>query len=117
MPTRTYGLNEAVHVYYEIYNLTRNPFGRTNYRVSYSVIPRESGSPAGLIRRLARLGRGGREMVAVTSDRQGDSSFEREYVALNLGHARAGEVVLKVVVADLNAASGTERQATFVMAR
>ena len=113
MPTRTYGTGQAVYVYYEIYNLVRDGFGRTNYRVSYNVTPKESLESPGLIRSLMRIGRGKQETVGVTSDRQGTSAFEREYVALDMKAMRAGGLTLTVRVEDLNAGTPAEQRAHF----
>jgi hypothetical protein len=37
MPSRHYQRNQNPSVYYEVYNLTRNEFGQTHYRVDYAV--------------------------------------------------------------------------------
>jgi hypothetical protein len=115
MPTRTYGTGQAVYVYYEIYDLVRDGFGRTNYRVSYDVTPKESVESPGLIRGLIRIGRGRQETVGITSDRQGTSAFEREYVALDMKSMRAGGLTLTVRVEDLNAGTPVEQRAFFAL--
>jgi len=38
-PLRTYGRDEPVYVYFEVYDLARDEFGRTDYEISYQVGP------------------------------------------------------------------------------
>ena len=40
-PTRTYHRSESICIYLEIYNLERNPYGRTKYGISYRLGPPE----------------------------------------------------------------------------
>ena len=38
-PTRTYHRSESICIYLEVYNLERNPYGRTKYTISYRLGP------------------------------------------------------------------------------
>ncbi|MDE2887329.1 MAG: GWxTD domain-containing protein [Gemmatimonadota bacterium] len=114
MPTRTYGRGYSVYVYYEIYNLARDTFGRTRYRVSYTV-GRKGESEFGNIVRLVRL-RGNRQVeVEVASEQVGTDSTEVEYVALQLGQQSEGRQVLQVAVTDLNSGETVTKNAGFVV--
>lgn len=114
MPTRTYGKGHSVNVYYEIYNLTRDTFGRTRYRVAYTV-GKKGESAAGNIARLVRL-RGKRQVeIEVASEQVGTDASEVEYVALELGERNEGRQVLKVAVTDLNSGETVTRDAGFVV--
>ena len=42
MPSRTFKRGQSVFVYYEIYNLAKDEFGRTNYTVSYTITSRDT---------------------------------------------------------------------------
>ncbi len=114
MPTRTYGKGHSVYVYYEIYNLARDTFGRTRYRITYTVGKRGE-SDVGNIARLVRL-RGKRQVeVEVASEQVGTDPTEVEYVALQLGQHSEGRQVLQVAVTDLNSGETVTKDAGFVV--
>ena len=114
MPTRTYGKGHSVNVYYEIYNLTKDTFGRTRYRVAYTV-GEKGNSNVSNIARLVRL-RGNRQVeVEVASEQVGTDSTEVEYVALQLGQHSEGRQVLQVAVTDLNSGETVTKDAGFVV--
>ena len=114
MPTRTYGRGQSIRVYYEIYNLTRDTFGRTRYRVAYTV-GKKGDSNLSNIARLVRL-RGKRQVeVEVASEQVGTDQTEVEYVALQLGQHNEGRQVLQVAVTDLNSGETVTKDAGFVV--
>ena len=114
MPTRTYGKGHSIYVYYEIYNLARDTFGRTRYRVAYTV-GRKGKSDLSNIARLVRM-RGNRQMeVEVASEQVGTDPSEVEYVALQLGQQNTGRQVLQVSVTDLNSGETVVKDAAFVV--
>ena len=114
MPTRTYGKGHSVNVYYEIYNLARDTFGRTRYRVAYTV-GEKGNSNLSNIARLVRL-RGNRQVeVEVASEQVGTDQTEVEYVALQLGPHSEGRQVLQVAVTDLNSGETVTKDAGFVV--
>ena len=114
MPTRTYGKGQSVRVYYEVYNLTRDTFGRTRYRIAYTV-GKKGDSRLSNIARLVRL-RGNRQVeVEVASEQVGTDSTEVEYVALQLGPHSEGRQVLQVAVTDLNSGETVSKDAAFVV--
>ncbi len=114
MPTRTYGKGHSVYVYYEIYNLARDTFGQTRYRVAYTV--GEEGKPGiGNIARLVRLRGNRRAEVEVAYELVGTQRSEVEYVALQLGQRNTGRQVLQVAVTDVNSGETVIKDAAFVV--
>ena len=114
MPTRTYGKGHSIYVYYEIYNLARDTFGRTRYRIAYTV-GKKGKSDLSNIARLVRM-RGNRQMeVEVASEQVGTDQTEVEYVALQLGQQNVGRQVLQVAVTDLNSGETVTKDAGFVV--
>lgn len=114
MPTRTYGKGHNVYVYYEIYNLARDTFGQTRYRVAYTV--GEEGKPGiGNIARLVRLRGNRRAEVEVAYELVGTQRSEVEYVALQLGQRNTGRQVLQVAVTDVNSGETVIKDAAFVV--
>lgn len=114
MPTRMYGKGHSVYVYYEIYNLARDTFGQTRYRVAYTV--GEEGKPGiGNIARLVRLRENRRAEVEVAYELVGTQRSEVEYVALQLGQQNTGRQVLQVAVTDVNSGETVTKDAAFVV--
>ena len=117
MPSRTYRKGQSVFVYYEIYNLAKDEFGRTNYDVSYTITSRDTPGRVSSIYRLFRWRTGIREELAVTYEQQGESSDEVEYVELALGEQTPGRYTLKVSITDKNSGHTAEKDVVFVIAR
>ena len=117
MPSRTFKRGQSVFVYYEIYNLAKDKFGRTNYTVSYTITSRDTPEQVSNISRLFRWRTGKREELAVTYEQQGESGDEVEYVELALGEQTPGRYSLKVSITDKNSHVSAEKDAVFVIAR
>ena len=114
MPTRMFREGEGVFVFYEIYNLTRDAFGQTNYRVEYTVRRRIPGGLGKIATRFARtVSRGKREEVAVGYEQVGVQASEATYVELDLTESGKGRYELLVAVTDLNSERTVERRTTF----
>ena len=111
-PTRTYGTSHSVYVYYEVYNLQRDEFGQTNYRVEYTIRPMAGNVLSRLVRTIA--GRQ-KEKVTVGYDQIGLGETETVWVELALGESRPGRHYLDVVVTDMNSGETTERETSFMV--
>lgn len=113
MPSRTYGSGQNVFVYYEIYNLKRDEFGQTQYRVEYTMGPKAGG----VLSRLAQTltGRSGQQGVAIGYEQLGVQESEVAYTELELGEARSGRHYLTVKVTDLNSGRSFLKETTFVV--
>ncbi len=115
MPSRTYHSGQNVFVYYEIYNLKRNDFGQTSYRVQYTMGPKAGGVLAKLVHTLT--GKKPRAGVAVGYDQLGFDESEVAYTELDLGEAISGRHYLKVEVTDLVNGNSFSKETTFVVAK
>ncbi len=115
MPSRTYGTDQNVFVYYEIYNLKKDDFGQTHYRVEYTMGPKAGG----VLSRIAQTlkGRYNKREVAVGYEQLGVQESEVAYTELELGEARSGRHYLTVKVTDLNSGRSFEKETTFVVQR
>lgn len=111
MPTRTYRKGQNVFVYYEIYNLARDDRGQTNYRVEYTVGPREGGIISRLVRTFVSKG----EKVAVGYERRGFGDSEAAHMELDLGACEPGRHDLRVEVTDLNTGQKATKNVAFVV--
>ena len=117
MPTRTYAKGKSIFIYYEIYNLTQEEFGQTNYQVSYTVTSNDNPSTVGIISSLTRWREGKREELAVTYEQQGSAAQEAEYVELEVENRPPGKYLLKVTVRDVNSGETAEKDAGFIIAK
>lgn len=116
MPSRHYLREQSPSVYYEVYNLTRNEFGQTQYRVDYMIQQdvRKAGNVFGALgegfrRALTR----GKPQVAVGYEREGQATWEPIYLELDTEQVKAGLNQLMVTVTDLVSGQAVTRQAIF----
>ena len=117
MPTRHFQKSQSVYLYYEIYNLRKDSYGQTHYRVSYSMRPKDRPTIVGIVSSLFRLGKNRREQVAVTYEQKGGEDWSPEYVELPLDQYVADQYVLKVKVEDLNSLEAAEKEAAFTVVK
>ena len=117
-PDQVFDIGQPVFLYYELYNLTRDPFGRTHYRLTYrvrrvdSIVPLDepgrmrtrSGSVVDVsYRRLSGKG-SGEEDTQFSYEHEGDSASESVYIALSeIAPPQPDVFQIKVTVTDLNA--------------
>ena len=118
MPTRTYQPDQPVFVYYEVYNLTRDAFGRTRYRVEYAI--REHSGPGigvfGALRAgLKKLLPQRKAEVVVGYERDGTAAWEPIYLELKTDELKPGWSEVEVSVTDLNSGQTASNTALFKM--
>ena len=104
MPTRTFSASQMPNAFFEIYNLQKDAFGQTRFRVQYRVRFSSKGSVglAGMLTSGFRsMMKRGKPEVQVTFEQTGTETTRREYVELDLGKAKAGVNELEVTVTDL----------------
>ena len=116
MPTRAYRRNQPTFVYYEVYNLTEDAFGRTQYRVEYSI--RHHRKPGAGVLGILRTGVGKllektKPEVTVSYERDGDRAWETIYLELETAALRPGWSQVAVTVTDLNCDQTVSKTALF----
>ena len=117
MPTRTYPKNRPIVVYYEIYNLKRNAFGQTQYRVEYSIRLKKKDGLGALISHLVKtITRDKDEEIAIDFEQSGLRSSESTYVALDLTACDLGRHLVRVAITDLISGETAQKEAAFVVA-
>ncbi len=103
-PTRTYGRGQSVYIYYEVYNLTRDEFGTTRYRVSYemrSALSESIGARIlGGIGRLLAVRQNNRASISIEYAHIGGREDDQGYVELDMAASDPGEKFLTVTVTD-----------------
>ena len=117
-PSLAYLPGQPVFVYYEVYNLDKDEFGRTKYRVSYQLQSLEKGNVA--VRFLTALGRmvgidRTAEVVTVEYAHEGDKADEYGYLELDMSNTEPGRQMVTVSVVDDNTGQTTASRATFTI--
>ncbi len=107
LPTRTYTLEQKIFIYYELYNLTKDEFGTTQFQVTYTVQPVEAGRRQNVLasawRGLGRLvGLGRSETVSIELDVEyGISAQENKWLELQFQAPKPGLYQLTLTARDM----------------
>ena len=117
-PSLFYLAGQSVYVYYEVYNLKKDEFGRTKYRVSYELRSLQGGNLA--VRILTALGRlvgvdRESEVVTVEYAHEGDKVDDYGYLELDMSNTEPGRQLVKITVMDDNTGQTSASTATFTI--
>ncbi len=116
MASKAFRPDQNAFVYFEVYNLKRDEFGRTKYRVDYSFRAQEKGLvPIRALRglgRMLRLQEKHREVV-ISYEQSGDTPEDMAYVELDLKDAEPGGQEVRVKVTDLLADRDVKKEIAF----
>ena len=118
MPTRNYLRNQAVNIYYEIYNLQKDAFGQTKFRIKYTIWEdvRKNASLLGSISYfLGQLVTDKKPEISISSDYTGNSATEPVYIELDTQKLKPGLYQLAVEVHDLISRQTSSREALFIL--
>ena len=118
MSSKAYRSDHHAFVYFEIYNLTRNEFGQTQYRVVYTIRSyKERSVPARILHGLGRLLRVAEkdQEVEIAYDQTGAERDEVTYVELDLTETEPGRQRVTVTVSDLLAEREATKDITFII--
>ncbi len=105
--------NQPMHVYFEIYNLTRGTdYGETEYEVEHAirVAGRGGGSILGSVGRI--LGGSGRS-VGIGQVVGGIRDMERQHFEINTSNLQSGEYTLIVTVRDMKSGQQVTKTRSF----
>lgn len=116
LPSKTFAKGQPVYLYYEVYNLSRDAFGQTRYRVEYRL---KGVQGTGLIRGLGRLlsQTPQTDGVQISYEHTGTATSEPLYIALDVPENSKEQLEIEVVVTDLNRPNtpNVSKQARFVL--
>ena len=117
-PSLFYFVGKPVFVYYEVYNLKKDEFGATKYRVLYELHSLNKGNIA--VRALKALGRlvgidRKAEVVTVEYAHDGDKTDEYGYLELDMSKTDPGHQLLIVKVSDEIAGSQASSAVSFAI--
>ncbi len=117
MPSRSFVNDRSVFVYYEVYNLQRDEFGQTRYKVSYTIQQdvRSGSSIFGLLsggfKKL--IARNKKPQVAVSYEHVGRDVWEPIHLELDSKKMILGLNQVEVEVTDLSSGQSVKREAIF----
>lgn len=116
MASKTFYIDQTAFVYFEIYNLQKDEFGQTKYRVEYAFRAQEDGiAPVRALRglgRMLRLREKAKE-VTIAYEQTGDASDDVAYVELDVRDVEAGGQKVRVEVTDLIADEKISKEILF----
>ncbi len=118
LPSKIFAKSQPVYLYYEVYNLTRDAFGQTHYRVEYA-LKGVAGTGSRLIRGLGRLlGQTPQaDGVQIAYEHTGTATWEPLYIALDVPQNSEEQLEIAVAVTDLNRPdqAGVHKRARFAL--
>ena len=117
-PSLAYLPGQSIFIYYEVYNLKKDEFGATNYRVSYEVKSLEKKQvQANILSALGRLLRTQKDAEAITVEYEhiGDRVDDIGYLELSMANTEPGEQVLKVRITEGNSGKTAIATTTFTI--
>lgn len=97
-PTRNFPLTKPLYVYFEVYHLTSNAEGKTNFMIEYTMSREQK--KGGVKRAFGLLGGDRKPAITARVERQGHAAFSPEYLAIDAGRLEKGEYRLTVKVVD-----------------
>ena len=116
MASKGFRPDQNAFVYFEMYNLKRDKFGQTKYRVEYTIRSKERGlAPVRALkglRRMLQLQEKRREVV-IAYEQVGNAAEDIAYVELDLKETEPGGQEVRVKVTDLLADHDVEKKITF----
>ena len=119
-PTHIFSSERSMHLYYEIYNLLKNEFGQTLYRVTYHIEPLEEKKKffGRVLRSIGKVVKEERkETVTISTEQAGYREDQSEYLELDVTKSQDGEFRLTLSVTDLVADQTVSKQTKFRVVR
>ena len=116
LSSKAFRRDQNAFVYFEIYNLERDTFGQTSYKVEYTIRSHtERSVPAKILRGIGRIMQvvEGEQEVKVSFEQTGDRVDDSAYVELDITESRPGGQMVKVKVTDLQSERSAEKSIRF----
>lgn len=121
MPSRTFTTEQQVFIYYEIYNLSKDEFGTTQFTTSYTIQPAEEGRRSNILSSAFKalgslVGLSKTEQVTVEGEEEyGIRAQENKHLELAFPSPSPGIYQLILEVTDNNTGQVTERRQEFMV--
>ena len=121
MPSRTFTTEQQMFIYYEIYNLSKDEFGTTQFTTSYTIQPAEEGRRSNILSSAFKalgslVGLGKTEQVTVEGEVEyGIRAQENKHLELAFPSPSPGIYQLILRVTDQNTGQVAERRQEFMV--
>jgi hypothetical protein len=106
-PYRRFPRAKPVYVYFEVYNLTPNAEGKSEFVVEYTTLLRKE-KKSGAKKVFSIFGGGAKPSTTLVLEREANSAASMEYIALDLQRAGKGDFRLSIKVKDKNSGKQSE---------
>ena len=107
-PARAFSHENPIHIYFEIYTLTQDSIGNTEFTIEYTLSSLK-GKEKGIKTLFGLFGGGGKSSVTIRTDRKGDDEFSVEYLAIDVSKVEPGDYELSVKVRDKHTGETVKR--------
>jgi len=114
-PSLQFERDKIVYLYFEIYNLTPDAEGKTNFALEYSLIQMQAKERSGMNKLWQRLFGKKKTSVTVRTDREGKDATSIEHLAIDISRYEPGDYELKVKVIDQNSDNRVERKSDLAL--
>ncbi|MFQ6078003.1 MAG: GWxTD domain-containing protein, partial [Thermodesulfobacteriota bacterium] len=118
-PTKRYRQSQLVYIYYEIYNLSKDKYGRTHFQTDYTVasLLGEKNVVSQIVSGLGSLIGVDRKKgeITVSYEDRGTSGTEIGYTSIDIRDSPPGEYQLMVAVEDLNRGEKVKKSIVFTL--
>ncbi len=113
-PTKEFSRKEPVHVYFEIYNLSKDQQGETHFEIEYKLtLLKKKKSVFKKI--FGFLGGGKKKSISIKEARTGKKETSLEYRSFVVSNLETGEYELTVDVKDLASGSAVEKSIALIL--
>ena len=118
-PSHFFRTGQPIHIYYEVYNLfLSNDAGTTDYRIEYSLVPKEQGGSQ-IVNFIRNVVLNDEQDYGITTSFAAQGSERDESQFLRIDHAieRPGLYELKLKVTDMTARRSAEKSVLLQIVR
>jgi len=116
MASRSYRMDQSVHLYYEVYNLKKDAFGRTKYDVTYTIkqdTKRQATLFGGVAKLFDALFTNRKPQFSVSYEHSGDLVNESVYIEFETSKLKRGVNQVEIVIRDLLSGGEVSKRALF----
>ena len=107
LPTHAYLSYQELKLYFEVYNLSKNELGQTQYKVTVQVIGEKE-------EKVLQVKKNARPEVALTYEQVGVDDVAPIHLAVNLKNVKVGRNRLLIKVEDLNTQEVVGKETVFI---
>lgn len=102
LPAKKIDKDQLLYIYYEVYNLTTDPTGKSRYRIEYRLRSENENASAKQAKAVIRKNEVDQEGITLSENRTASGANQAEYLALDLSAFRTGNAKLEIQVTDLD---------------